>query len=143
MRRRYPAATLDPRPFQDLNITPLIDVMLVLLVMFILLIPIQQHKVPLDLPGKGVPMAERPIVRLEIAQTGAIQWNGAPVAEATLPARFRAMVADPAQPVLHISADGAARYEVFDETLAAAKQAGITRLGMVGNEKFAGAIARR
>lgn len=144
MRRRYPTARLDPRPLQDLNITPLIDVMLVLLVMFILLIPIQQHKVPLDLPGgEGRPDVERPIVRLEIMQDGAVHWNGASVAEGTLPVRFRAMVTDPAQPVLHIAADGAARYEVFDRTLAAAKQAGITRLGMVGNERFASAIASR
>jgi biopolymer transport protein ExbD len=144
MRKLRPAAIVaEPRPFQDLNITPLIDVMLVLLVMFILLIPVQFHEVPLDLPGKGDPGIERPVVRLSIGADGVVSWNGSAVGEESLPGRFHALVTDPAQPVLQIAADGAARYEIFDRTLAAAKKAGITRLGMVGNEKFVNAIATR
>ncbi|MBY8824876.1 ExbD/TolR family protein [Sphingomonas colocasiae] len=143
MRRLRPAVVAEPRPFQDLNITPLIDVMLVLLVMFILLIPVQFHEVPLDLPGKPGPAADRPIVRLSIGADDVVRWNGSAIGEDSLPGRFHGLVTDPAQPVLQIAADGAARYEIFDRTLAAAKKAGITRLGMVGNEQFVSAIAAR
>lgn len=145
MRRRRPAFTAigEPPVMKDLNTTPLIDVMLVLLVMFILVIPIQHHKVPLDLPsGKGDGV-ERPIHRLDITAAGALLWDGAAVTEASLPARFAAMVRDPAQPVLHVAADGAVRYEIFDRTLAAAKRAGVNRLGMVGNEQFAKSLDAR
>ncbi|MGV3480589.1 MAG: ExbD/TolR family protein [Sphingobium sp.] len=143
MRKLRSAVVAEPRPLQDLNITPLIDVMLVLLVMFILLIPVQFHKVPLDLPGKPGPAADRPIVRLSIGADDVVRWNGSAIGEDSLPGRFHGLVADPAQPVLQIAADGAARYEIFDRTLAAAKKAGITRLGMVGNEQFVSAIAAR
>lgn len=144
MRKYRPAAIVaEPRPLQDLNITPLIDVMLVLLVMFILLIPVQFHEVPLDLPGPSKPGVERPVVRLSIGADDVVRWNDAAVGEESLPGRFRTLVTDPTQPVLQIAADGAARYEIFDRTLAAAKKAGITRLGMVGNEKFVSAIATR
>jgi len=143
MRKLRSAVVAEPRPLQDLNITPLIDVMLVLLVMFILLIPVQFHKVPLDLPGKPGPAADRPIVRLSIGADNVVRWNGSAVGEDSLPGRFHGLVTDPAQPVLQIAADGAARYEIFDRTLAAAKKAGITRLGMVGNEQFVSAIAAR
>lgn len=143
MRRLRPAGVAEPRPLQDLNITPLIDVMLVLLVMFILLIPIQFHEVPLDLPGRAGPASERPVVRLDIDADGGLRWNGGAVDAASLPGRFRALATDPAQPVLHIAADGAARYEIFDQTLAVAKKAGITRLGMVDNAAFVSAIASR
>lgn len=143
MRKLRSAVVAEPRPLQDLNITPLIDVMLVLLVMFILLIPVQFHKVPLDLPGKPGPAADRPIVRLSIGADDVVRWNGSAIGEDSLPGRFHGLVTDPAQPVLQIAADGAARYEIFDRTLAAAKKAGITRLGMVGNEQFVSAIAAR
>ncbi len=143
MRKLHSAVVAEPRIMQDLNITPLIDVMLVLLVMFILLIPIQFHEVPLDLPGKSVPMSERPVVRLSIGADGVVRWNGSAVGEESLPGRFRALATDPAQPVLQIAADGAARYEIFDRTLAAAKKSGITRLGMVDNEKFVSSISGR
>lgn len=144
MRKLHSTAIAEPRLLQDLNITPLIDVMLVLLVMFILLIPIQFHEVPLDLPGQSkVPLSERPVVRLSIGADNVVRWNGSAVGEDSLPGRFHGLVTDPAQPVLQIAADGAARYEIFDRTLAAAKKAGITRLGMVGNEQFVSAIAAR
>ncbi|MCJ8158980.1 biopolymer transporter ExbD [Sphingomonas sp. LaA6.9] len=137
MRRRTVfAAPAQPTLMKDLNTTPLIDVMLVLLVMFIMVIPIQLHKVPVDLPGKGATDVPRPVHRLDITAANALLWDGQPVSEAALPARLAAMTRDPAGPVLHVAADGAARYEVFDRTLATVKQAGITRLGMVGNERY-------
>ncbi|RJF94294.1 biopolymer transporter ExbD [Sphingomonas cavernae] len=128
---------------KDLNTTPLIDVMLVLLVMFIMVIPIQLHKVPVELPsGKGTDAA-RPIHRLEITAGNTLLWDGQPVSEAALPARLSALTRDPAGPVLHVAADGAARYEIFDRTLATVKQAGITRLGMVGNERYLDSLGPR
>lgn len=144
MRRRRPgfATIAEPPVMKDLNTTPLIDVMLVLLVMFIMVIPIQLHKVAIDLPS-GTGGVERPVHRLDITAAGAILWDGAGVSEASLPGRFGAMVRDPAEPVLHVAADGAARYEIFDRTLAAAKQAGITRLGMVGNEQYVKSLDAR
>lgn len=144
MRRRPAfAAVVEPPVFRDLNTTPLIDVMLVLLVMFIMVIPIQLHKVPLDLPAGGPSDVERPIHRLDVTADNTLLWDGSPVSEASLPARLAALARDPAGPVLHVAADGAARYEIFDRTLAAVKKAGINRLGMVGNEKYVKSLDAR
>ena len=136
--RRRPAfaAPADPALMKDLNTTPLIDVMLVLLVMFIMVIPMQLNQIPLELPGNGPVTNESPIHRLDIAANGAILWDGGAVSEASLPARFAALAHDPAAPLLQIAADGSARYELFSRTLSAARKAGITRLGMVGHERF-------
>lgn len=137
MRRRFVyAAPATPAPIKDLNTTPLIDVLLVLLVMFIITIPVQVHETPVDLP-QGRNGVERPVIRLDIGSDGTTRLNGVTVARETLPARFRALVADPAQPVLHVAADGGARYETFALTLSDARKAGIKSLGMVDNARFA------
>ena len=124
----------------ELNTTPLIDVMLVLLVMFILTVPISTHKVPLDLP-QG-PEAERPepvIYRLELDRLGRLSLNGTPIADSELRARLQRIAAESASE-LHLRADGETPYERFDRVLAAVKRAGVSRLGMVGNERFAEAV---
>ena len=138
MRRKW-----QPRPIRiadvgsTINTTPLIDLLLVLLVMLILSVPIATHKVPLDLPlPPPTPMTPPPVHRLTIAANGAYFWDGGPVADTDLPARLSAMARDPAQPVLHLAADGETRYERVDETLAVVLRAGVTRLGFVGNERF-------
>jgi len=139
--RRTARITDDFAPLSGMNTTPLIDVMLVLLVMFIITIPLATHKVAVDLPseklGPGVPP---PVRLLEIDAAGGLAWDGAPVPPAALQPRLAAMLADPAAPVLHLKTDAATRYERFDETLAVIKKAGVTRLGFVGNEAFARAI---
>ena len=109
------------QPMSALNITPLIDVLLVLLVMLILTIPMATQKVSIDLP---------------ITATGALMLDGAAVDEASLPDRLMPLVADK-QSLLTINADAASRYDTFDHVLATIKRAGITRLGFAGNDRFA------
>jgi biopolymer transport protein ExbD len=132
----------DAQPIVDINTTPLVDVMLVLLIMFILIIPVTSHKVPLDLPRPG-PAVPAPVHRLDLDAAGRLFWDGAPIGAAELGRRLAAFAADPADPVLHMNADPETRYDRFDETLAAVRSAGIERLGFVDQARFAGAIARR
>ena len=127
-------------PMSELNTTPLIDVMLVLLIMFIITVPVATHKVPLDLPqGAAAERTEPVVYRLELDAAGRVRLNGAPVADSALPGRLAAIAADPAGE-LHLRADGETPYDRFDRVLAAVKRAGVTRLGMVGNERFAAAV---
>jgi biopolymer transport protein ExbD len=132
----------DFAPIAAINTTPLVDVMLVLLVMFIIIIPIASHKVPLDLPREAPPVERTPppVHRLDIAAGGALAWDGAPLPAAALPARLRAMAADPDRPVLHLNADGEARYERVDQVLAEIGRARVTRLGFVDQRRFARAF---
>ena len=143
MRSRRPAfAAPEERPISDLNTTPLIDVMLVLLIMFIITIPIATHKVQLDLPV-GPPLPERTepeIFRLDIDAGGRLFWNGAAVGEAELPARLHAVERLGHDAALHFRADAETRYEDFDRVLATVKRAGIVRLGLVDNERHIAAI---
>lgn len=120
-------------PIGEINTTPLIDVMLVLLIMFIITLPMTTHKVPIDLPqGPAVPQQEQVRHRLAISADGALALDGGQVSIATLDARLAALRANPrAELDLETSPD--ARYDVFAQTLAAVKRAGITRLGFVGN----------
>ena len=137
--------------FAQMNTTPLIDVLLVLLIMFILTIPAQTHKVPIDLPG-GRPIAARDMERhrLSIEADGALRWDGVPVAEAAgaggggrggrgagggAPPRLRALAAR-SEAMLQLETAAEARYARFDAVLADVKRAGITRLGFVGNERY-------
>jgi biopolymer transport protein ExbD len=134
-------AHADFQPIAEINTTPLVDVMLVLLIMFILVIPVTSHKVPVDLPSGPPPVAVPPPVhRLDLDQAGRLFWDGLPVDSAGLTARLAAMARDPADPVLHMNAAEETRYERFDETLAAVRRAGITRLGFVGQDRFTGAL---
>jgi biopolymer transport protein ExbD len=140
--RLQPFATAAAEPEPTINTTPLIDLMLVLLVMFIISIPVATHEVPMDLPG-GVPPPTRPAAhRLDLDSAGRLFWDGQPIADAALAPRLARMAADPAAPELHIAADAETRYERVDETLAAVRRAGVTRLGFVGNERFAGMLDR-
>ena len=123
----------EPVPFSAINVTPFIDVMLVLLIVMILSIPIATHKVPIELPvDGGVTVVEQPHT-LAIDRGGALYWDGRRIADAELPARLAALQAD-ASAVLHMQTDPDARYERFDGVLAVVKRAGVTRLGFVGNQ---------
>jgi biopolymer transport protein ExbD len=129
-------AVPEPRPFGTMNITPLIDVMLVLLIIFILAIPAATHKVPVDLPGRGSPAAELERHRMVIGASGAVTIDGAAMPDAALPARLAAIAARN-NTVLELETAPEARYERFDALLATIRTAGITRLGFVGNERHA------
>ena len=144
-RRSRPAfASASELPISTLNTTPLIDVMLVLLIMFIITIPLMTHSVKMDLPTSAPPReaAEPPIHRLDLSAAGSVSWDGVPIARSTLPAKLDALADSDQNPILHFRADGEARYEDFDEVLAMVKKARIERLAMIGNEGFAKAIER-
>ena len=148
MNRRRPAfaaAAAEDRPIADLNTTPLIDVMLVLLIMFIVTVPLATHSVKLDLPtGPPPPAASEPeIYRLDMDAAGRLFWNGAPLAEAALAERLTAVERAGPHAVLHLGAHAETRYEDFDRLLAVVKQARIDRLGLVGNHAHAAALAAR
>lgn len=141
-RRRLLMPTEDHRPIAAINTTPLIDMMLVLLIMFIVAMPTRTHQVPLDLPGPPwpAPPDPRPIHRLDIDAAGRTLWDGRPVGASELRSRLAAHAADPADPALHLNADGEARYERVDQILADVQRAGVTRLGFVNSHAFARAI---
>ena len=132
----------DFAPIAAMNLTPLVDMMLVILIMLIVAIPIASHEVPVDLPGPGPRMAPPPFHTLAIDAGGALAWDGRAITAAALPARLAAHHADPARPVLHLAAAGEARYERVDQVLAEIRRAGVTRLGFIGNQEFGAALDR-
>lgn len=131
------------QPMAEINTTPLIDLMLVLLIMFIVTVPVASHKVPVDLPVPRPVSQIVPVHRLDLDAAGRLHWDGRPIGDSELGTRLAALAADPAEPALHMNADAETRYERFDETLAAVRRAGITRLGFVETERFAAAVDRR
>jgi biopolymer transport protein ExbD len=126
-------------PMMEMNMTPLIDVLLVLLVMFIITIPVMTHAVKLDMPRpNSTPPATQPVViNLEIDFDGTILWNGSPIAGVdALDAYFRREAAADPQPELHIRPNKRARYDVVARVLASAQRNGLRKIGFVGNEQF-------
>ncbi|RVT91253.1 ExbD/TolR family protein [Sphingomonas crocodyli] len=138
------AATAEGEPMMDINTTPLIDVMLVLLIMFIITIPIQTHAVKLDLPvdSKDAPP---PIVdpvknKVTIDPAGTIFWNGSAIDLIRLRQYLDITQQMNPVPELHLQPDPQARYVVVDEVLAVTKRANVEKMGFVGNEAYAGAF---
>jgi biopolymer transport protein ExbD len=122
-----------PGPNADINVVPLVDVMLVLLVIFIITAPLLTHSVRVELPrAASSPNPTRlEHIALAVRDDGALFWNGEPIALAELPARFGAAAARQPQPELHIRADRLARYEKVAQVMSAAAAAGLTRIGFV------------
>jgi biopolymer transport protein ExbD len=132
------AAREDGQVMSELNTTPLIDVMLVLLIMFIITIPVQTHSVPIDLPvGETEVVVERERNKLVIDRTGAAYWNGASVSMDQLEGALYRMAAMPQQPELQFEPHAEARYERVGAVLALIKRTNISMMGMVGNERYA------
>ena len=129
----------DSEVMSEINTTPLIDVMLVLLIMLILTIPIQTNAVKLDMPT-GAPQSQPqtpPVVQIDIAANGTIAWNGETLSSrAELETRLRNVAASPAPTELHIRPDKAAPYRAVAMVMASAQRLGATRIGIVGNEQF-------
>ena len=127
-------------PMMDLNMTPLIDVLLVLIIMFIITIPIQTHAVKLDLPvnsNQNTPPPIDPVKnKIVVMPNRAIMWNGTPVDEVTLRQFLDQTTMMNPEPELHLQPHPEAPYEVVDQVLAITKLAGVTKLGFVGNEAY-------
>jgi biopolymer transport protein ExbD len=127
-------------PIPDMNTTPLIDVMLVLLIMFIITIPVQTHAVKLDLPTPAPPtenQVDPEFNQVDIDFLSNIYWNKVEVDMPTLRSYMKQAANMPTQPELRLRPEGLAKYAVVDEVMAAAQQAGITKMGFVGNEAYA------
>lgn len=131
----------DPEVMMDINTTPLIDVMLVLLVMLIITIPIQTHAVKLDMPtgNPPAPTAPPPVISLDIDFDGTTLWNGQVVRDRQeLEYRLKSEVADaPQQPEVHIRPNKLVAYKYVAAVLSSAQRQGANKIGIIGNEQFA------
>jgi biopolymer transport protein ExbD len=132
-------ASGDPEVLSEINTTPLIDVMLVLLIMLIITIPIQLHSVDLNLPAGNPPPPATPpeIVRLDIDVGGTVRWNGEALADAALlESRLAAAAAQAVTPELHVRPDRKVPYRYVAGVMAAVQKKGLTKVGLVGGEQF-------
>ena len=123
----------------DINTTPLIDVMLVLLVMLIITIPIQTHAVKLNMPvGSPPPPPEPPqVVAIEVDFDGTVIWNGETIPDRpTLEQRFISSAAMPVQPEFHLRPNKLVTYKHVAGVMASAQRNGITKIGLVGAEQY-------
>ncbi len=130
-------------PMMEINTTPLIDVMLVLLIMFIITIPIQTHAVKLDLPqnNNSVTPPIDPIKNtVSVNAQDQVLWNGNPISMQQLRTFLDATQQMNPVPELHLQPDATARYELVDEVLAITKKAHVQKMGFVGNEYYASGI---
>jgi len=124
----------------DINTTPLIDVMLVLLIMFIITIPIQTHAVKMNMPvPNNAPPPPTPpeIVRIDLDFDGTIGWNGEVIPDrAALESRLLALAQLPEQPEVHLRPNKLVTYKYVAMVMASAQRLGVTKIGIVGNEQF-------
>ena len=130
----------DGEPMMEMNTTPLIDVMLVLLIMFIITIPPVTHAVKIDLPVNNTnqpPPEVDPVVnKIIILPNREVQWNGTPVTQDQVAQFLAQTVAMKPEPELQFQPSPIAPYDVVDMTLATVKQAGVNKFGFVGNEQY-------
>ncbi|MDP3084281.1 MAG: biopolymer transporter ExbD [Rubrivivax sp.] len=127
-------------PVAEINMVPLIDVMLVLLVIFIVTAPLLTHAVKLDLPKASAAPNTQPLkVEFAIDASGQRYWNGEPLAREQAAQRFTEAAAQQPQPEIHLRADQSVAYRAVAETLADATRAGLTRIGFVSEPESAAA----
>jgi biopolymer transport protein ExbD len=129
----------DPEVLIDINTTPLIDVLLVLLVMLIITIPMQTHAVKLNLPRANQPpaLAQPQVVEVDIDFDGTIIWNGIVIPDRQdLEQKLSAIAGQPTQPELHVRPDRLTDYKYVAEVLASAQRLGVQKIGIVGYEQF-------
>lgn len=127
----------EPETMMEINTTPLIDVMLVLLVMLIITIPIQLHAVNMEMPLPSPPPPVKPAeIMINIDPNSTIYWQGLPVAPAELEQKMRETAALANQPVVKIRPDKKSRYAVFANVLSSTKRIGLTKIAVLGAEQF-------
>ena len=140
MAMQTTGSNVEGEPMMDINTTPLIDVMLVLLIMFIITIPPQSHAVKLDLPQNQANQPPPPIDpvknKVVVTSAGTVLWNGSPVNLTQLRQFLDVTQQMDPIPELHLQPEPDARYVLVDEVLAVTKQAKVSKMGFVGNEAY-------
>ena len=128
----------DEAPMIEMNMTPLIDVMLVLLILFIITIPIQTHAVKMNMPipNNLQPKEPRPPIRIDVDFDGTIGWNGVAVTREELQSKFREVAAEADQQEVHMRPNKLVTYKHVAFVMASAQRLGVIKIGMVGNEQF-------
>jgi biopolymer transport protein ExbD len=128
----------DPEVLMDINTTPLIDVMLVLLVMLIITSPIQHHAVNLDMPVGAPPLnnVKPDKVQIDIDERSVVYWQGVPVSAQDLEEKMTAVGLLPTQPEVHIRPNKSSEYSVFANVLSTSKRKGLTKMAVIGSEQF-------
>lgn len=129
----------DDEPMIEMNMTPLIDVMLVLIIMLIITIPIQNHAINLNMPSGTPPPPTAPpvVVTVDVDFDGTVLWDGVVVPDrATLESKLQAVANTPTQPEVHLRPNKLVPYKSVAAVMASAQRLGVTKIGMVGNEQF-------
>ena len=129
----------EPEVMMDINTTPLIDVMLVLIIMLIITIPIQTHAIKLNMPVGDPPPPPTPpeIVQIDVDFDGTVLWNGTIIpTRDELEVRLSAAAAQPVQPEVHLRPNKLVQYKSVAMVMASAQRLGVTKMGIVGNEQF-------
>ena len=136
--RSLRTAHADPEPMMDINTTPLIDVMLVLLVMLIITIPIQLHAVNLELPVGTPPQSDiKPEkIQIDIDERSTVYWQGLPVTAAELDQKMSELSNTGAQPEIHLRPNKDCQYAVFANVLSTTKRKGLNKVAVIGSEQF-------
>jgi biopolymer transport protein ExbD len=133
------AKNADPEPMMEMNMTPLIDVMLVLIIMMIITIPKQMHSVNLNMPVGNPPPPTTPptVVTIDVDFDGTILWDNVPIPDrGTLEAKMQNVASQADQPEVHLRPNKLVEYKYVAEVMATAQRLGVTKIGMVGNEQF-------
>jgi biopolymer transport protein ExbD len=127
----------DMMPMAEMNTTPLIDVMLVLLIMFIITVPSQTHRISVNLPPPGPTIAVRPLSNdLRLAADGRLSWNGQAMSDEQLSGVLAGIAALPVPPEVHFRPDATVPYQRVDQVLAIAARSGASTFGFAGNEQY-------
>jgi biopolymer transport protein ExbD len=127
----------DPEPMMDINTTPLIDVMLVLLVMLIITIPIQLHAVNLEMPVGAPPTTIQPEkIQIDIDERSTVYWQGLPVSAPELEQKMELVATMAPQPEVHIRPNKDCSYAVFANVLSSTKRKGLNKVAVIGHEQF-------
>ncbi|WP_394781568.1 ExbD/TolR family protein [Undibacterium sp.] len=133
-------SSADPEPMIEMNMTPLIDVMLVLIIMLIITIPIQNNAVNLNMPtsSPAKPLTDPVVVTIDVDFDGTVLWNGTALTggRPELEAKLREVAAQPDQPEVHLKPNKLVAYKSVAAVMASAQRLGVTKIGMIGNEQF-------